>query len=106
MSETANSSPVTASSILSNAIGSRVSDIHLEPGINQIIVRFRKAGRLHISEQLKLDRGLDIIKEFKKMAKLPVRQTRAPQNGHFESTFSNQHLIIEVGTVPVVSGEK
>lgn len=87
------------------------SDIHLEPGREDMTVRFRIDGMLKKVESLPLSLAEKIVSRIKVLAGLDIAERRMPQDGAF--IFVPQYLDIEitgvntrVSTMPVVYGEK
>jgi len=87
------------------------SDIHIEPGKDELIVRYRIDGMLTRVESLPVALMEKIISRVKVLASLDIAERRMPQDGSF--FFQPQYLDIEltgfnirVSTMPVIYGEK
>ena len=67
--------------LIAQAINDRASDIHVEPGENQLTVRYRIDGVLH--EMQKADRAIQdgIISRLKIMSSIDIAEKRRPQDG-------------------------
>jgi type II secretory ATPase GspE/PulE/Tfp pilus assembly ATPase PilB-like protein len=69
--------------ILFEALKAHASDVHIEPGPNLVVVRFRIEGILE--EHMQMPRWIHgaIAARMKAMAKLDLAQRLLPQEGHF-----------------------
>lgn len=105
--------------LIQDAILKKISDIHIEPFVNQYRIRMRQNGLLYVEENIASDFGLRIVMRIKIMANLNIAERRLPQDGHITlryplSNFSakNTHLIqesnvgIRVNSCPTLHGEK
>ena len=92
--------------ILKYAVDGGASDIHIEPGREQVRVRFRMEGILHSSIFLPLKAYSMIIARIKIMAKLKIDENRIPQDGRFSSRINNKDIDFRVSSFPTVFGEK
>lgn len=92
--------------ILSYAINTRASDIHIEPEEEKTRVRYRIDGILY--EKLILPRGIHeaLISKIKIMSKMKIDERRIPQDGRFNFTGKDQEIDLRVSTLPTVHGEK
>lgn len=92
--------------ILRNAVEQKVSDIHIEPMKNQVRVRFRSLGELHISLLLPSRVQLSIITRIKILSNMKIDETRIPQDGRFSTTIGGREIDFRVSTLPTPLGEK
>ncbi|WP_321531406.1 ATPase, T2SS/T4P/T4SS family [uncultured Desulfuromonas sp.] len=97
--------------LLLRAINMESSDIHLEPGCDEMKVRFRIDGMLKEVEHLPIALADKVLSRIKVLAGLDIAEKRMPQDGAF--FFVPQRLDIEIGgvnirtsTLPVIYGEK
>ena len=94
-------------SILSEAILSNASDIHIEPMEHYVRVRMRIDGLL--VEKIKhLDKKFlpAIISRLKVMSLLDIAECRKPQDGRFKVRISGKSVDIRVSTMLTQYGEK
>lgn len=93
--------------IFENALKQNVSDIHIEPQMNCLQIRFRIDGILQCQSPLPLSLSKRILSRLKLLAKLDISETRLPQDGrfHFKTTFSDI-LDFRLSTLPTNMGEK
>ncbi len=92
--------------ILSRAVKTRASDIHIEPYQGNLIVRFRLDGVLH--NMLTLSRRLHaaVISRIKIMAKLNIAEKRLPQDGRIEIKIGDRAVDLRVSSLPTGFGER
>jgi len=94
------------STILSFAVSSRASDIHIEPGEKETRVRYRIDGVLH--EKLLLPRSIHaaLVSRIKILSGMKIDEKRVPQDGRFSFTANDKEVDLRVSTLPTVHGEK
>ncbi|HEY9857422.1 MAG TPA: ATPase, T2SS/T4P/T4SS family [Stenomitos sp.] len=97
-----------ANSILTNAIGGgkKVSDIHIEPWENEIIVRYRIDGILHRQSTIPKKFLAAIVSRFKIMANLDISEKRLPQDGRIRVRFKGRDWDFRFSSLPSKFGEK
>ncbi len=88
-----------------------VSDIHFEPGADELLIRFREDGMLRRVESLPLSMAPKVVSRIKVLAGLDIAERRAPQDGAFSFRPSRLDVQIDavnlrVSILPVVYGEK
>jgi len=91
--------------IISYAYENNASDIHIEVGMKNSLVRFRIDGKLHDIIQFSLDIYTQIVMRIKVMAEIRTDERQIPQDGKIELTIADSTLDIRVSTVPVQRGE-
>ncbi len=91
---------------LIEAINSRASDIHIEPQLNQISIRFRIDGALQPVDPPAPHLMLAFISRIKILAKMDIAEKRLPQDGGFAVKLGGRNIDLRVSTIPVVYGEK
>ena len=91
-----------------NAIDSRASDIHIEAGTHQTLVRFRIDGLLQISAQHPQELHERLITRIKILARLDIAEKRLPQDGRLSigKDFSRPDIDCRVSLLPTLYGEK
>jgi type IV pilus assembly protein PilB len=92
--------------LLDFAIQSRASDIHIEPQVNRIRVRYRIDGIL--TEKLILPKNVHdaVVSRIKIMSNLKIDEKRLPQDGRFNFKSQGKEIDLRVSTLPTVNGEK
>ncbi len=92
--------------ILRHAIEGHASDIHIEPGREKLVIRFRLNGILHPSLFLPLKVHPAIVARIKILSGLKIDENRVPQDGRFSQKINNADLDFRVSTFPTLYGEK
>jgi len=93
--------------ILSEAVKSRATDIHLEPFYQELRTRFRIDGILYdvnIPETIKYFHPA-IVSRIKIMAGLNIAERRLPHDGRFKIKVNEQELDLRVSIIPTSFGE-
>ena len=92
---------------MTQAVGDRASDVHLEPAERNVRIRFRVDGVLHepMPPAPKNIQG-GLISRLKVMADLNIAEKRVPQDGRICDEGRRQPLDLRVATLPTVYGEK
>ena len=91
--------------IITNALGMRASDIHIEPFENRLIVRYRIDGVLHEIESPPRRLSAAVISRVKIMANLDIAERRLPQDGRIRLRAQGKEIDLRVSTVPTMHGE-
>jgi type IV pilus assembly protein PilB len=93
--------------IMTQAVGDRASDVHIEPREHDVRIRFRVDGVL--MEPMppapkNIQNGL--ISRMKVMADLNIAEKRVPQDGRIAMKVGAKQLDLRMATLPTVYGEK
>jgi general secretion pathway protein E len=91
--------------VLTKAVESRASDIHIEPFENRLIVRYRIDGVLHEVESPPRRLSAAMISRVKIMASLDIAERRLPQDGRIKLRIQGKEIDLRVSTVPTMHGE-
>ncbi len=91
--------------IITRAIESRASDIHIEPFEDELKVRYRIDGVLHDIESTPKRLQPAIVSRIKIMAKLNIAERRLPQDGRIRLKVGEKEIDLRVSTIPVLYGE-
>jgi type IV pilus assembly protein PilB len=83
------------------------SDIHVEPQENELVVRYRIDGVLHVAHRVPKRLASGVTTRLKVLAKLDIAERRKPQDGRISlnATAAGRMLDIRVATLPTVEGE-
>ena len=97
--------------LLSGALRNRASDIHLEPMLEGLRVRYRIDGVLRDITTLPADLSRKVIVALKVMSKMDISDSRRPQDGRIEEKYASSSEVelgmdMRVSTLPCVGGEK
>ncbi|MCM2338878.1 MAG: GspE/PulE family protein [Burkholderiales bacterium] len=93
-------------SLIFHAILQNTSDIHIEPGEKELIVRYRIDGILHDAMILDKNTGPGITTRIKVLANLKLDEKRLPQDGRFKIEQNGEKISFRVSTLPTFYGEK
>jgi general secretion pathway protein E len=91
--------------IITNALETRASDIHIEPFENRLIVRYRIDGVLHEVESPPRRLSPAVISRVKIMANLDIAERRLPQDGRIRLRVQGKDIDLRISTVPTMHGE-
>jgi general secretion pathway protein E len=91
--------------LITKAVESRASDIHIEPFEDELRIRYRIDGVLHNREWMPKKLQAAIVSRIKLMAKLNIAERRLPQDGRIKLKVDEKEIDIRVSTVPVLYGE-
>jgi type IV pilus assembly protein PilB len=94
-------------SMIFQAAEDGASDIHVEPQENELIVRYRIDGVLHIAHRVPKRLAAGVTTRLKVLSKLDIAERRKPQDGRITLNASavGRLLDIRVATLPTVEGE-
>lgn len=93
-------------SIVKDAIHRGASDIHIEPFLQRVVLRFRIDGRLNRIEELSAHLYPALLARYKIMANLNIAEHRLPQDGKISMEVGGVPYDFRVSTMPAVHGEK
>ena len=93
-------------SLISHAILQGASDIHIEPGEESMVVRYRIDGLLQDAMVLPKDTVAGITARIKVLSNLKLDEKRLPQDGRFKITGDSGNVSFRVSTLPTYYGEK
>lgn len=93
-------------SLIFHAILQNASDIHIEPGENELTVRYRIDGILHDAMILDKNAAPGITTRIKVLANLKLDEKRLPQDGRFKIEQNGEKVSFRVSTLPTFYGEK
>lgn len=93
-------------SLFVQAVRERASDIHIEPGEKEIVVRFRIDGVLKQVTSPPKRFASSIVTRVKIMAGLDIAEKRLPQDGRIRIKMAGKDIDIRVATAPMVHGER
>ena len=92
--------------IISEAIKSRATDIHIEPLFDALLIRYRIDGALQEIMTAPLKSAMAIISRVKIMANLNIAERRLPQDGRISIKTPDKEVDVRVSVLPTVRGEK
>ncbi|MBQ8168992.1 Flp pilus assembly complex ATPase component TadA [bacterium] len=92
--------------IITNAIDSKASDIHIEPRLTGYIVRYRKDGMLQKVLEIPAKVESSVLARFKVMSRMNIAEHRRPQDGTFSIKYKKSSYDFRINTLPVSGKEK
>ncbi len=91
--------------VITRAVESRASDIHIEPYEDELKIRYRIDGVLHDVESTPARLQPAIVSRIKIMARLNIAERRLPQDGKIKLKVLGKDIDMRVSTIPVLFGE-
>ena len=92
--------------LMSQAVKSRASDIHIEPQESSTVVRMRIDGVLRDMVPPAKKMQAAVIARIKIIARMDIAERRLPQDGRFKMKISGRAIDVRVSTIPTIYGEK
>ncbi len=92
-------------SILFQAVKEGVSDIHIMPEKNVVLVQFRIDGKLHNVPSPAKSMFLPIVCRIKILAEMDITTALVPQDGRFTIRIDKREINVRVSSMPTVFGE-
>ncbi len=105
--ESADDAPVIklVYSILGQAATEGASDIHFEPGDDDMRVRFRVDGVLHEAARVPKRMVSGVVSRIKIMSELDIAEKRIPQDGRVTVNVEGRKVDLRIVTLPTQRGE-
>lgn len=92
--------------MIQQAVSLRASDIHVDPGENNVAIRYRIDGTLRTERHIPKQMQGFITARLKIMARLNIAERRLPQDGRIKMQFEYRMVDIRVSSLPTMHGEK
>jgi len=92
--------------LLSQAVKSGASDIHIEPQENSMSIRMRIDGILRDMVPPARKMQAAVVTRVKILSKMDVAERRLPQDGRFRIKASERDIDVRVSVLPTIYGEK
>ena len=92
--------------IISQAINDKASDIHIEPEVRNVKVRYRVDGVLHDVMSPPKHIQAPMVSRIKIMSNMDIAERRIPQDGKIHLRHDGREFDLRVSTVPCIHGEK
>jgi len=93
--------------VLTEAIGLRATDVHIEPFENTLRVRYRIDGVLQeasVASEVKQFQAA-IVSRLKILSKLDIAEKRVPQDGRIKIRIVDHEIDVRVSVIPMLYGE-
>ncbi|MBV8094168.1 MAG: Flp pilus assembly complex ATPase component TadA, partial [Acetobacteraceae bacterium] len=91
--------------MITRAVETQASDIHIEPFEDRLRIRYRYDGFLHEADSPPPRLAAAITSRIKIMAKLDIAERRLPQDGRIKLAVRGQEVDFRVSTIPSLWGE-
>lgn len=92
--------------LLSQAVKSRASDVHLEPQEKSMIIRMRIDGMLRDMVPPARKMQAAVLTRIKILSEMNIAERRLPQDGRFKIKMSGRDIDVRVSSIPTIYGEK
>lgn len=92
--------------VLLEALQQGASDIHFEPHLGSVNVRYRIDGVLQHKHGSIKELSAELLTRIKVMAQLDIAEHRLPQDGRIKLRMGGREIDFRVSTVPVAGGER
>jgi len=92
--------------LLSQAVKSRASDIHIEPQENSMVIRMRIDGVLRDMVPPARKMQAAVVTRIKILADMDIAEHRLPQDGRLKIKASGRDIDVRVSLIPIIYGEK
>lgn len=92
--------------LLRQAVKSRASDIHVEPGERSMVIRMRIDGVLRDMVPPPRKMQAAVATRMKILAKMDIAERRLPQDGRFKIKAPGRDIDVRVSVIPTIYGEK
>lgn len=92
--------------LIAFALRSRASDLHIEPTVGDVVLRFRIDGLLHELFRAPKELHAALIARVKILSRLRIDEHLRPQDGRFTWTGGGQNVAVRVSVIPTLYGQK
>ena len=91
--------------MITEAVRSRASDIHVEPMADRVILRYRVDGVCHVRDNLPKRMQSSMLARLKLMAGMNISERRVPQDGRIMMPVDGEQIDFRVSACPSYHGE-
>jgi type IV pilus assembly protein PilB len=92
--------------VISDALKTAASDVHIEPALHDLQVRMRVDGVLRDYARVPKWLHGPVVSRLKILAKLDIAERRLPQDGRVNVQYQGRSVDLRVSTLPTHFGEK
>jgi type IV pilus assembly protein PilB len=92
--------------ILERALRVGASDVHIEPHLDHIVIRYRVDGLLRAVNKLPASALDPLLVHIKTTSQLKTEEHHAPQYGEWAVTMGDQHYKVRTSILSTIAGEK
>lgn len=106
--ERVESAPVVrmVNAVIEDAFNRNASDIHVEPGKDNLVIRIRINGDLIVHTTLRMEYHRPMVTRLKLMAGMDIAEKRLPQDGKYHYERGEISTDLRISTLPSIYGEK
>jgi general secretion pathway protein E len=106
--DVANKAPIIklVNSVLFQALKLRASDVHFQPFVDRLQVRFRIDGILYAMETIPKAAQDAVLSRVKVMGKMDIAERRLPQDGRASIRIGDGEVDVRISVVPTAGGER
>ena len=107
LKDLANDAPLIriVNQLISHAVETRASDVHIDPFEDRLRVRYRYDGVLHEMQSLPRRLQAAVVSRIKIMATLDIAERRLPQDGRIKLVVRGHEIDLRVSAIPSLHGE-
>lgn len=91
--------------LITEAVHTRASDIHIEPMRDRIRVRYRVDGVCHVRDDIPKHMQRSVTTRFKIMSGMDIAERRIPQDGRIKMKIGGGQIDFRVSACPAYHGE-
>ncbi|MCL4209212.1 MAG: Flp pilus assembly complex ATPase component TadA [Phycisphaeraceae bacterium] len=91
--------------MITEAVRSRASDIHVEPMEDRVLLRYRIDGVCHVRDNLPKRMQAALLARLKLMAGVNIAERRVPQDGRIKMPVDGEAVDFRVSCCPAYHGE-
>ena len=91
--------------MITEAVRSRASDIHVEPMEDRVLLRYRIDGVCHVRDNLPKRMQAALLARLKLMAGVNIAERRVPQDGRIKMPVDGETVDFRVSACPAYHGE-
>jgi len=103
----ANDAPIVryVNLLILQALNERASDIHIEPSLKRLRIRFRIDGVMHDASSASPSIHPAVISRLKVMGDMDITEHRVPQEGRVSLSLSDRQIDLRLAILPTLFGE-
>jgi type IV pilus assembly protein PilB len=98
--------PELFNAIISDALSFRASDIHFEPQLKEVIVRFRVDGALREAGKIPKEYYDNLLNRIKIQGRMRIDEHFAAQDGSLRFEHEGKMVDLRASIIPTIEGEK
>jgi type IV pilus assembly protein PilB len=91
--------------MITEAVRTRASDIHVEPMADRVVLRYRIDGVCHVRDNLPKRMQSSLLARLKLMAGVNIAERRVPQDGRIKMPVDGEPIDFRVSCCPAYHGE-